>query len=397
MSVTLYSFAMAVVLSTLFVFFTHLFRRKEFLLRSFGIPALLFLYGLCVFRIAFPLEFPFTKPIEITQDLQSFVHSIRLETIDFGGVSMSPLHIALWTWLAGALAAAFFFSYRYLRSIRKVKTLKGLLPVDSVIEKVFAEVQREAAHRIPAELCICPGLDIPFGIGVFQKRILLSDKEYSESEFFYILKHEYTHFCNHDLVVKMLVNLFCCVFWWNPFVYLLQNDITEILELKCDRVCTAGFSKMQKVGYLSILEKIVEETPEEDDTPLEKRKGRLLSKTGASFFMQKNNSFTKERFRLVQKPIVKGNLLGQIVVLSIFTALFMASYTVVVQPRFDPSVEDIYTDGSVHEISAKERYIYMDKTRNYFFVLENGKILPVKKETVEVFTSEGIRGTVKQK
>ena len=145
----------------------------------------------------------------------------------------------MWAWLAGALAAAFFFSYRYLRSIRKVKALKRFLPVDSVTEKVFAEVQGGIGRRIPTELCMCPGLDIPFGIGVFQKRIFLPDKEYSESELFYILKHEYTHFCNHDLVVKMLVNLFCCVFWWNPFVYLLQNDITEILELKCDRVCWA--------------------------------------------------------------------------------------------------------------------------------------------------------------
>lgn len=391
MSVTLYSLAMAVALSTLFVFFTHLFRRKEFLLRSFGIPILLFLYGLCVFRIAFPLEFPFTRPIEITQELQGFVHFIRLETVPFGNASVSPLHIALWAWLAGALAATFFFSYRYLRSIRKVKVLKGLLPVDSVTEKVFAEVQKESAHRIPTELCICPGLDIPFGIGVFQKRILLPDKEYSESELFYILKHEYTHFCNHDLVVKMMVNLFCCVFWWNPFVYLLQNDISEILELKCDRVCTAGFSKMQKIGYLSILERIVEEAPEEGSTHLGKIKAHFLSKTGASFFMQKNNSFTKERFRLIQKPIKRGNLLGQVVVLSVFMVLFMASYTVVVQPRFDPPVKDIYTDGTVYVLRSSEGYVLKHKDGHFSRVTALGNIFEIDEEFAEILISQGIQ------
>ncbi len=50
-------------------------------------------------------------------------------------------------------------------------------------------------------VCICPTLDIPMGTGLFRHRICLPEHEYTQEEMNYILKHEYTHFCNRDLTV----------------------------------------------------------------------------------------------------------------------------------------------------------------------------------------------------
>ena len=42
--------------------------------------------------------------------------------------------------------------------------------------------------------------------------------------------------------------LLCCMFWWNPFLWLLKNKMDQLLELRC---------------YFSVLEKI--DTVQQDD------------------------------------------------------------------------------------------------------------------------------------
>lgn len=383
MNVTLYSFAMAVFLSTVFVLVTHLLRRREFFLRSFGIPTMLFLYGVCIFRIALPLEFPFTKEIEIQQEQEGFLHLIRQEDTLPLGDGTSVLELLLGIWIAGAVCTLAVFLIKYFRSVQKVRIFEKALPVSKTAKALLVQIQKESPKNFPMSICICPGLDIPMGVGVFKRRILLTENAYSEDELYYILKHEYTHFCNRDLIVKMLVSLFCCVFWWNPAVYLLQNDMADILELKCDMACTKGFTKGQKVGYLSILERLVEDAPEKP----KRKKRRFFSKVGAAFFQQKNNLSTKERFRFITKPMKKGKLSGQAFVLGVFALLLVVSYVVVVQPKYNPSIEEVYTNSSVKETGDCVLIKHGDQ---YFLVPETGDMFPIKQEIAEIFIAEGL-------
>ena len=62
--------------------------------------------------------------------------------------------------------------------------------------------------------------------------------------------HEYTHFLNHDTAVKLLVTLYCIIFWWNPVVYLLQKDLEQTLELKCDRAIAQTLNAQERTAYL---------------------------------------------------------------------------------------------------------------------------------------------------
>lgn len=87
---------------------------------------------------------------------------------------------------------------------------------DSRAERVLERVKGESWRTPAVKVCICPTIDIPMGTGIFRHYICLPDREYGGEELYCVLKHEYTHFCNHDLAVKFLVHLFsfagsCCI------------------------------------------------------------------------------------------------------------------------------------------------------------------------------------------
>jgi len=386
MNVTLYSFAMAVFLSTVFVLLTHLFRRKEFFLRCFGVPTMLFLYGACAFRMVLPLEFPFTRPVGIPREQGDILQLILQEDALPIGNGASVLELMLCIWLAGTVCVSAVFLGKYFRSMQKVHVFAKVFPVSETAKSLLAQIQKESPRNLPMRICICPGLEVPMGVGIFRRWILLTGSAYTEDELYYILKHEYIHFCNRDLLVRMLVSLFCCVFWWNPAGYLLQKDVAEMLELKCDMACTEGFSKEQKIGYLSILTRLVEDAPEKP----KRKKHPFFSKTGAALLQQKNNLSMRERFHLIRKPARKGKLLGQVLVLGMFAVLLAASYAVVVQPKYDPPMEEIYTDSSIYVLAQTEGYILKHKDGSFSRVTQDGSTFKMSKEIAEILISEGI-------
>ena len=98
-------------------------------------------------------------------------------------------------------------------------------PWDEQTNALLKQVQQQTRRIIKVQGYTAASVESAFGIGVIHKRIILPDKDYTEAELHYVLLHEYTHFLNHDTIVKQLVTLFCIIFWWNPVVYLLQKRI----------------------------------------------------------------------------------------------------------------------------------------------------------------------------
>ena len=82
----------------------------------------------------------------------------------------------------------------------------------------------------------------------------------------------------------------------------------------------------------------------------------------------------RERFRVitaVPRP-VSGLCKGAFWALAV--TIVVLSYSFVLQPAFDPPVEDIYTNNSVEEFSTDGGYILERKDGSYSLVLSNGTI-----------------------
>ena len=74
----------------------------------------------------------------------------------------------------------------------------------------------------------------PIMIGFFQPGIVMPVGELGDRELSYVFAHELHHCKMRDMFYKWLVQIVICIHWFNPFVYLLEKEITKACELSCD-------------------------------------------------------------------------------------------------------------------------------------------------------------------
>ena len=380
MSVTVFSFVMSVLFSALFIVAIHMLRNQPLFLHSFGVHTIFGLYALCLFRTVVVLELPFTVSIGLNNMFSTGFETVWAAQISVGDsqIRVLPALCGIWTVVSVTLIVQFLWkSWKVSRKAEWYSTNK-----DPRAERVLDRVKNESWRMPAVSVCICPTLDIPMGTGLFRHRICLPEHEYTQEEMYYILKHEYTHFCNRDLTVKFLVHLFCCVFWWNPAVYLLKKDISQILEIKCDIRATEKFSKRERLEYLLTIVRVLERAESSGRT-----QPPMLSTGLAS---RKNQGDTRERFRMITAVPRSISRLCQSAFWTLAVTLVVLSYSFVLQPAFDPPVEDIYTDSSVVEIDTTNSYITKDQSGNYFMVIQSGEKIRINEAIAEVYLSEGM-------
>lgn len=251
MSVSVFSFWMAMLCSTVLILLVHLLRKKPGFIRSFGVSTLLFLYFLCFFRMVVPLELPFVQVIGLEKGYAALFELARAGEVALQGFQLNLLEFLFILWVGVAVCRFLYFVGRYLWEKRKLERFQHNR--SPLAEQVFARVQEESSKHLQVRVFVCPDIPGPMGIGIRKKDILLPHRDYTEEELYYVLQHEYTHFVHRDLTVRFLTCVFVCVFWWNPAVYLLNRDVEQMLEIKCDLAVTDGRSKSEKIAYLTAI------------------------------------------------------------------------------------------------------------------------------------------------
>lgn len=380
MTVTVYSFFMAVLCSTVLILLAHGLRKKPAFIRNFGVSTLLFFYALCWIRMTFPFEFPFVQEIGLEHGYSDFFQIVQHEEFQMGQVTFHILDLATVVWVTGAICLVVLFLVRYLMGRRKLARFEqNRTPLaDGVLEKV----KKEARYNLPVKVLLCPEIGIPMGIGILKKRILLPQRTYTEEELYFILKHEYTHFCNHDLAVKFLICLFCCIFWWNPVVYLLRQDVGEILEIKCDLTVAEDFSKREKEGYLTVILQFLKQPA--------RREAKGFASVAARLFSKNKGQIMVERFRYLTQPVRKAVFWNRLAILTVSIALFFVSYVFVLQPSYNPPVSDFAGEnGQGIEIEFSNGFILQKKDGSYLLVVDGTQEISIDKETADIFIAGG--------
>lgn len=120
----------------------------------------------------------------------------------------------------------------------------GLIPVSDIgILDQLSSVAEKIGIKKPIELCMNPLISSPLLIGFFHPCIVLPSINISEKDFQYIVLHELIHYKRRDMFYKWLVQVTVCLHWFNPFVYLMEREITKMCEFSCDEVV------LEKIGY----------------------------------------------------------------------------------------------------------------------------------------------------
>ena len=381
MSFSLFSFLMSVLFSTTFILAIHALRNRPFFLKSFGVHTLLIIYGLCLFCMAFVIELPITVPVELRGTFSHTYARIRQYQVPVGGSGVAIIDVLIFIWIVVAVAL-------FVRLIwREHISRKQLSPCHKnrsyAAERVLAKVRKKAEDKIFVSVCVCPDIDTPFGMGIIQRWIYLPDEEYTREELYYIMKHEYTHFCNRDGIVKLLTLILCCVFWWNPAVYLLKKDVEQILEIKCDVNATEDFSKKQRLEYLLTIVRTLKGNPQPEggNPPL----------TATGLVSRTEHDDIKERFELITKATKRFGMRYQAAFVGLAVLVVVLSYTFVLQSAFDPPSEEILSDDSTVRWDAEDILIIQHHDMTYSIMLTNGEMHPIDDVTANIYIGAGTK------
>ncbi|MGI6008492.1 MAG: M56 family metallopeptidase, partial [Ruminococcus sp.] len=221
MGLTFFSFLMAVLWSSAAVLLLHIIRRSQGFVKTFGIAGLAAVYGVCLLWLVLPVEFPrIVYVVGVKGWFADLYRFLSLDTVTLFGVSTKRICLLGGIWAVSVLAAAVIWAVRYRKTFRRYMSLTNQPDekICGIMKRIEKQYLRMATVTVRESLLA----KTPMGMGLFRKVILLpEDYCQDDDELYYALLHEYTHFVNRDILVKFLMQVICCVFWWNPCIYLM--------------------------------------------------------------------------------------------------------------------------------------------------------------------------------
>lgn len=380
MQITIFSIFMALVFGNILIIFLYLCRKKYCFIKAFGVSNVICLYLLCAWRVLLPLELPFTRVLHFNGFVSNFLYDFLWGKIGIFQISGLGILSILMTGVTVILISDFVWRYN--------KTVKVMLSscrykderCINVLEKVIKD-----KRYIKIEVIFSEHIDIPMGLGIIKKWIVLPEEKYSDLELYYILLHEYTHFLNRDLYIKMLIHIFCCFFWWNPIALLLKKDLGQTLEIKCDLCVTEQMTVKNKADYLTTIVSTLKK--------LRSRKQGIPLYLTNALVIKDDKYEIVERFKMISENsfLRIGNKFITAALLTISTVVMLLSYSFVIQTAYDSPLEQYSVDQEIFEIHGGNSYILKNTDGTYDLICQNGETDSIKEKTAIRMEAQGIK------
>lgn len=347
MSVSLYSFVMSITWSSLFICLFYLCRKQDMFIKKFGLPSLFLLLVVAIIRMLCAFEMPFSIVIS-----SSYIYPAVndfLYTKIFYGLSMLHVLVALWILISCVLL------FRIIRQYRKYVKSVQLIPIindpqaTAIMENIIGGGSSKAFPNIVKSVQI----KIPFIIGFKSPTIYIPNICFTDDELYYVLLHEWTHFIHRDGWIKLITQIICAIYWWNPLVYLLSHDLEQTLEINCDKAVANKLSAQELADYARVILKVfvsIDEKPSSDP---------ILS---SALIQSGSSNRIIQRFRLVLDNKQKKPKKGSVLFLMIFALFsFAFSFLFVMQPDYGAPPE-FFSEGLY---GSENAYIVPNETGGY--------------------------------
>lgn len=367
--VTFYSFCWSVIISSVFILVLYFLRKKTFFILNFGVPILLLLFTFSLVRMLIPFEFSYQKVIRDKYFYAALMYPYTLT----GKYQIFLLSIIIGVWSIGSC----FFFYRFFR--KASSSYAYLKKIDKQSSDRIITILSRIDTKSKLSVYGSSTIETPFLAGLFRPTIYIPAYEYTEEQLYYILLHEYTHYKNKDLWVKLLCNLFCIVFWWNPIIYLLPKDLNAILELKCDATLAKELTEEEQVSYLDTILFTLHCMNSNNKAHTDK-----LSFTTA--FVRPIDNLNKQRFHYLTKSIKKHNWISsfsKFIIVCLLCLVFLSSYYFLLQPSYEPSQEDLWDEETGNILDSSNSYLIQKDKDSYYVYYDNELIGEIPAEDVD--------------
>ena len=375
----IFPFIMAVITNSVMIVIIYFLRKIPAFANLFSVWFMVILYLFCVLRIFLPIEFP---GIQIKLEDYTVYSAVFEPLIIYDDVHfLSHPSVIAWViigvWIAGVVILG-------IRSLVKHKSFKKYLLANgdySTDEEraVFDQVAKETLKSVKnVSLRKTDAIDRTVVIGLIHHTVLIPDKVYAENELQMILRHECMHIKDKDLWIKLLVQIYCCFFWWNPFAYLLKKDLDLTLEMKCDLNTIKAFSDKEKLQYVETLK----------NQSVSKKQKNIPFVVSAELVGGKNKDKLLARIKklLATPPNKVKQLAINFLAAALLLLVFTSSFVFIWQPNFrkDELEEEYYELAEDGEIADENNaYLVRQSDGNYLFFFSDFPPEPISKEEVE--------------
>lgn len=201
-----------------------------------------------------PFELPFTRNLVLEKLYPELVMFFMRPLFTFFVFTIRLYHILYFIWVSGIILQSTKIFRTYLRFVKSID--HSLTIADTRIQNALNKINKEVKKPVSFQIIQTNMISTPMVLGFFKPLILIPQIELSEDEWGYIFEHEIAHYYHGDLWIKLLIELLCAIYWWNPFIYLLRKYVFRALEIHIDLLVTKHLSELKQIEYLECLIKL---------------------------------------------------------------------------------------------------------------------------------------------
>ncbi|WP_162611767.1 M56 family metallopeptidase [Eubacterium sp. An11] len=284
------------------------------------------------------------------------------------------LTILIIIWIGGSLFSIFRL-LKKSRDVQKVIRDNGCTDYPEAAE-VLASIDEDCHLSVR----ICSGISVPVLAGYYRPAIYFPEYSYTKRELRYILLHEYTHWRRHDIWKKLFMNIVCVLIWWNPAVYVIRKEVTQLIEFRCDKTLSKDFSDEEIVNYLDILL-----------TSFERAQNPLIKTNLYTIeFVNTSKQYTiRQRFDLLlhRYTVTRHRWLPQALIVLLGLAWMFCSYYFILQTKYSFSEQSVrneeVADRTVVDVAGKENAYLLEQEDGSYIFYFYGTYTEVSAEDVE--------------
>lgn len=377
MDVSLYSLLMSILWSSIFILLLFVCRRSNRFILYIGVVPLVLLISGSILRCFFPFDFPiFTKVIPNDGLLARINFFLKKP---FNATQITPLLLLGGVWITVFVVLFTRFLAGYKQYIKKIDSY---VEIDSPQIIKISETIAKAFKTRGLRIYQTSNTRVPLIVGFLKPRILLPVFDYSDTDFKYIFTHELTHWKNHDLWVKLLIEVISDFFWWNPLVYLLKRDLSQTLEIKCDLSVVGSKNTEQRYEYLETIKKTIRFNPSYNEISTFPYTISELSGVNECEVIQR----TKIILDYKAKPFLSKVMLGAVVGVAVI--LFVFSYSFIFQPSYEAPENEITGSGHT-EMTPNNTYIYKEANGILWLYFDGKKTKQINSDIAEMMVESG--------
>ncbi len=385
MVITAFSFIMSIFWFNIFIIVIMIMRKRTSLIVNFNIIPIFLLVLVCFLRLFCCFEMPYTLVIPSAFIFPKIIGFLTFPILQVNSLNISIclLNIFILVWMIGIIHLFKKYTVHTISINKAICREEGTN--DPEILACMNEIIHSSGKHTKVKVIQNKDIIIPIIIGFVKPTIYLPDIPFTERELKNILLHEWTHFLNKDSWIKLFIYLIGVVFWWNPFVHILLENLNHILEVRCDLKLTYKMNAAQRIEYLETIKKIIKYKMNLISIP------QYTKSVSISALVSTNNmKKISQRFYLVLNvKDKKHQIISSIPLYLMFLLLVLFSYMFVLQPTYEPTTT--YNKPEIYEITPENAYLKPNSNNTYNLYADKKYRAVVDDISVEPFSSLPIK------